>query len=144
MPRRRAKGFIRPIDPYQRWESHNDVSSTWRRIKDCFTGRGPDIFVGHLRHDLPRRHTWSRWDEDRFRRSPPDFYASRHPDHRYDFRTRQYQRFEPGMWSNVEYYPDGRYPRPWMWRDHLRQTHVIGEPVHQYLHPGYDWWFGGE
>ena len=145
MPRRRTKGFIRPRDPYQQWESRsNRTTLGWRRLKDCFTGRGSDIFVGDIfDSQLPARAAWSLWGEDNLRHSPPEFGADRHPDDRYDFRTRKYQRWAPDLWSDLEYCRGDRYPQPRLWRDGLYRDYRVGLPPlaywrHQYgMYPPY-------
>ena len=138
MPRERTKGFIRPRDPYQHWESgSNNPTLGWRRLKDCFTGRGSDIFVGHLDSQFPVQAAWSLWGENDLRRSPREFYAERHSDDRYDFRTRKYQRWAPDSWSDVEYCRGGRYPQTRKWRDGLYRDYWAGLPPLAYWRPQY-------
>lgn len=63
------KGFIQPVGPQPASKSKTKSPSSryWHRIRDCFTGQGPDIFVGVINrpHSCPnrlRRDQWSGWD----------------------------------------------------------------------------------
>lgn len=90
--------------------------SSRSRFLDCCRGTGPDIFVGRLDSNLLRRSQWSRWanffgsPEAGEVVPPPIFYSDRRGQV-YDFRTRKYAPWSPGMLSDVRYFGnDPTYP----------------------------------
>ena len=105
MPRDRVKGFIVPRDPYQCRENAFTAKNKWSRLRDCFTGRGPDLSVGCVDgyNQRPSKAEWSMWGHDGARRPPRFLYADRRHDDRYDLKIRRYRPWSPEVWGGVEY-----------------------------------------
>jgi hypothetical protein len=143
MSRERVKGFIRPRDPYQQFHCPH---KTWSRYTDCFTGRGPDIFVGCLNSypHRPSKPEWSVWGQDRnARHDPAPVYGTRRRDDRYNFRTRRYRPWSEHMWSDVEYSDFVGDPSPLGYRDAFFVWYfpgVRGRPYWDDRHHPYVYW----
>jgi len=98
-------GWIWPKDPRPGKPSHWPRS--WR-LRDIFTNRGPDIYVGVIGKKRSQTN-WHRWGNDI--KNPGDTdecdtpipWARRGPGVRYDFRRRKYQVPDHGTWSKVEF-----------------------------------------
>ncbi|KAJ5579975.1 uncharacterized protein N7459_005960 [Penicillium hispanicum] len=99
-------GFIWPKDP------RPGNPPTWPRrwrLFDLLTNKGPDIYVGVLRHNTPTgpkkaaKTHWTRWEPEAHasRRAAP--WARRPDAQRYDFRQRKYVVPDHGTWSAVQY-----------------------------------------
>ncbi|MCJ1277667.1 hypothetical protein MMC21_005481 [Puttea exsequens] len=124
------------------------------RLKDCLTGKGPDVYVATNRPvDGPHRPTWSNWKTPEFqhtgdRRDRWDNLgypfrtdlelkstsksARRREEkgEKYDFRTRKYARPHTEMWSDAKWDPN--HPgEVWYHRDRYG---------HEVLHPPFDRW----
>ncbi|MCJ1243280.1 hypothetical protein MMC30_000477 [Trapelia coarctata] len=123
---RRNLAFVWPRDKGKL----NKPLTSWRRWKDAFTNKGPDIWVGREGKLEPNRPLWSNWmDEDSwgfgfdnllYRDNRKARYLSRYnPNRKYDFKKRKYGPPKEGVWSDVKWDRE-RHPRTALYtRDHL-------------------------
>lgn len=111
-PRKRAGQMVWPRD------QNSSTMGTWSRLKDVFTGKGPDIWCTRRGSLGPNRPVWSNWRsrdpypppwdnlgyyyDDKGDR-PAWLYAGRPDDVRYDFRTRRYRVPDDQVWSDAKY-----------------------------------------
>ena len=105
-PRKSGSQFVWPRD-----KPHNSI---WGRWKDILTLKGPDVWVTRRGSDGPHRPVWSNWrgpgwdnlgykyvDEP----DGPDLPLAigRDPSKRFNFKTRRFERFHDGMWTDAKY-----------------------------------------
>ena len=117
-PRARRMQLVWPRDKNQK-----GVVGSWRRWKDLFTNKGPDIWLSVDELGGPSRPVWSNWmtpmgqvgnphlqewdnlgyQYRRGRHVRPFFFADRDHHKKYDFRTRKYKRPDVHTWSDAKY-----------------------------------------
>ena len=118
------RAFIWPKDPRPGRHYRRGAAGRW---KDVLTGKGPDIFIGReWNAENPSKQIWSNWKsleayanpfgreaEDWYDRNPKALLGGKRTEP-YDFKTRKYKRWSPGVWSDVAYtcLPEERQP---MW-----------------------------
>lgn len=136
MPSESKLGWIWPKDP--RPGNPHHWPRRWR-LFDVLTGKGPDIYVGRLKHRTtgdgsqsphtssggPGQGEWSGWDNDEWKpRRKPFPWAQRNADERYDFRTREYTIPDDGTWSGVRYC-NGTTVRRSRWGRKKEEVHCV-------------------
>ena len=112
-PRKSGSQFVWPRDKPHR--------SMWGRWRDVLTSKGPDVWVTRRGSDGPHRPVWSGWrgpawdnlgykyvDEP----DGPDLplASGRDPLAKFNFKTRRFERLNPGMWTDVKYCKKHRKP----------------------------------
>ena len=119
---------------------------SWRRWKDIFTNKGPDMWVGKQGDDGPHRQAWSHWGyggnshlfenlgyrdkRDGEGDGPPPWnslFGNRSLDQKYDFKTRKYKKPSYKDWSDVKWDRNGK---EWLYirnryGNHRVKQHVI-------------------
>lgn len=115
-PNRRAwdKQIIWPRDKKQKG------AHSWRRWKDIFTNKGPDMWLGPRGSSALHRPVWSGWNQEgrdnlgyTYRNDnhvPPPIWAYRPEWQRYDFRKRRYRMPDHHTWSDAKWSRKGRTP----------------------------------
>ncbi|PSN66979.1 hypothetical protein BS50DRAFT_379721 [Corynespora cassiicola Philippines] len=106
------------------WPKDGKNGSTWGRLKDIMTGKGPDIHLAispdkeDLVYHRPRRARWARHTNlepiiDHALR-PRKGIREKRAGRVYDFRTRRYVHPYPGMWTDAIWQrePNGHFEYP--------------------------------
>lgn len=94
---------------------------SWRRWKDLFTNKGPDMWLTSRGGPKVYRPVWSGWNQPgrenlgyHYRndehRPPPLGWAHRPEWQRYDFNKRRYRMTDANTWSDVKWSRTGRFP----------------------------------
>ncbi|KAF1987360.1 hypothetical protein K402DRAFT_403862 [Aulographum hederae CBS 113979] len=106
------------------WPTDGKNSSSWGRLKDIATGKGPDIHVASNRErgwgwDNPKKTDWANWrrldpsgalDDQPMRRNTfmgEWLGAGRSPAKAYDFRRRRYAVPSCRTWTDARWMGDG-------------------------------------
>lgn len=109
------KQFVWPRDKKQKGV-HD-----WRRWKDIFAGKGPDVWISNLGKG-PDRPLWTgwktpgnripRWDNLGYHFKNDEVLGWRDRPHwqKYDFNSRKYRRPHGDVWSDVKWDAKGRNP----------------------------------
>ena len=141
-PEARRMKLVWPRDKNQK-----GVVGSWRRWKDLFTNKGPDMWLSVDELKGPSRPVWSNWQTPRnqvgdpfwpdwdnlgyqYRRGryvEPFFGAKRDHRKKYDFRTRKYKRPDVHTWSDAKYCKKHDLP--------IYTRNDMGE---YWVEPGYD------
>lgn len=115
-PNRKAwnKQIVWPRDKKQKG------AHSWRRWKDIFTNKGPDMWLTSRGGSRVHRPVWSGWNQEgrdnlgyHYRndnQGPPLKGAYRPEWQRYDFRKRRYRMPDIQTWSDVKWSRKGRTP----------------------------------
>ncbi|KAL8725907.1 MAG: hypothetical protein Q9181_006243 [Wetmoreana brouardii] len=148
--RRHGNQLVWPRDKRQKG------AHCWRRWKDVFTNKGPNIWVQKRGNDGPHRPQWTNWTEynnlgyrDDLEENVQDGLK------KYDFKTRKYKIPHWTDWSDVKWDRRGREPlyfrnifgQPWIRGDMLlRQSDLEhdwdGHPFrYNPCTPHWDWFF---
>ena len=105
----------------------NRPPSSWRRLKDVFTGKGPGIWITPQGSLGPHKPVWTNWHEYDNLGYANDMDEIGKPlgAKKYDFRTRKYKEPEAGDWSGVKWerrrHPVGHhYVRDWLGAEHTQ------------------------
>lgn len=155
-PRKRAGQMVWPRDK---------KLTSWGRLKDVFTGKGPDIWCSRRGSLGPHRPVWSNWrsrgndplphwdnlgylytnEEPR----QPWFGAGRPDNVKYDFKKRRYRIPDPQAWSDVKYDRNNRpiYYRTALFGDEIWENDHANPfmpdtnpfPYDQHYVVGWDW-----
>lgn len=100
-------------------DKKQDGVHSWRRWKDLFTNKGPDMWVTPQRSTGVHRPVWSGWNQasrdnlgyywrnDNHGSAPRAF---RPEWQRYDFQKRRYRMADGNTWSDVKWCRTGRVP----------------------------------
>lgn len=117
----------------------NKPLTSWRRWKDVFTNKGPDIWVGREGKLEPNRPLWSNWmDEDAYgfgfdnllyrdNRDHPLYRTRLDPNRKYDFKKRKYGPPKAGVWSDVKWDRE-RHPKTALYcRDHIGRPYKMDD-----------------
>ncbi|MCJ1339160.1 hypothetical protein MMC09_004449 [Bachmanniomyces sp. S44760] len=144
--------FVWPRDKHQSgppWKS-------WTRWKDVFSGKGPGIWINERGGWDVNRPMWSEWREydnlgyrDVREEELPPFGNSRIKG-AYDFKSRKYRRWHPGIWSDAKWPRKGaingdmpHYMRDGFgneWSDENGWADKAGNPWrYHYNTPWWDW-----
>lgn len=120
-------------------ERLNKPLTSWRRWKDAFTNKGPDIWVAREGKLEPNRPVWSNWmDEDthgfgfdnllyRDNRDGLRYLSRYDPNRKYDFKKRKYGPAKEGVWSDVKWDRE-RDPKTALYtRDHLGTQNFMND-----------------
>ena len=149
-PRKRGSQFVWPRD-----KPHNSI---WGRWKDVLTFKGPDVWVTRRGSDGPHRPVWSGWrgpawdnlgykyvDEPDGPDQPLAF--GRDPLKKFNFKTRRFERFHDGMWTDVKYcrehrepiYTRGVDPEDDWYNQHFEQIHGVNPFEYDFFVPWWNW-----
>ena len=93
---------------------------SWRRWKDIFTNKGPDMWITSQGGSGVHRPVWSGWNQEgrnnlgypyrNDNHRPPLRWAYRPEWQRYDFNKRRYRMPDGNTWSDVIWSRTGRVP----------------------------------
>ena len=98
-------------------DKNGSTMGTWSRLKDVFTGKGPDIWCTRRGSLGPQRPVWSNWRDHEpysiwdnlgyYYENNEDgihfFRAGRPNEVRYDFKKRKYVVPDNSAWSDAKY-----------------------------------------
>ncbi|KAL8692456.1 MAG: hypothetical protein Q9218_002524 [Villophora microphyllina] len=91
-------------------DKDQEGAHSWRRWKDVFAKKGPNIWVQKQGDDGPHRPTWTNWTEydNRGYRYKPEIGPPLDGPKKYDFKSRKYVIPHDGVWSDVKWDRRGR------------------------------------